>query len=71
MRKKIKKPDTKKCMVCRDGGELFMFDNTFFNKELPDCPYKKFVMLCFECYKAFAGLQGTINSLRELIKKNE
>jgi len=70
MRKKSK-INTKKCMVCRDGGELFMFDNTFFNKELPDCPYEESVMLCFECYKAFAGLQGAVNSLRELVKKNE
>jgi len=70
MRKKSEK-NTKKCMVCRNGGELFMFDNTFFNKELPDCPYEESVMLCFECYKAFAGLQETVNNLRELIKKNE
>jgi len=70
MRKKSK-INTKKCMVCCDGGELFMFDNTFFNKELPDCPYEESVMLCFECYKAFAGLQGAVNSLRELVKKNE
>jgi len=71
MRKKINKPDTKRCTVCGDSGELFMFDNTFFNKELPDCPYEESVMLCFECYKAFAGLQGAVNNLRELIKKNE
>ena len=57
-------------MVCRDGGELFGFYN-MFSKELPNCPYGEFMMLCSDCHKAFVSLQETVNSIRELIKKNE
>jgi len=64
MRKKPKKPDTKRCTVCGDSGELSPYFNTL-KDELPNCPYPEYMMLCGACRRGFVDLEVRVNMVKE------